>query len=404
MIHCRVDPSTCVESFIPTTSSSSTTTNTTSTGNSTKGKVRKQIMKDGTIKIIHDDTTSSSSGKDLGFRKGMLPLRDMKMHWTLSEFTEMDNQYTFKIKRQEEAWAKSVSLDSASCAGFQSYLREFNFQRQRFGFLYGTFLDVEEGEDGEGKTRVKVEAIYEPPQEADPNSPEGFVPLEDEHEEKVEELAKMLGLKRVGWIFGHPPREDGFQMSAAEVVMAAEFQLEAAEGVNPTPFVSVKVTVGTDGNASFEAFQMSKQCMEMVAEGALEVGPQPGFCNVNETFTVIQEGKESKNVENNFFLTLVPIEQHDSEMFVCQFPKANRDHGVAQTHDEMKRQLSKSGSQGWNFIDLLSDFGLLLFLSNFLDFATDMPKICKSVVNRDVPLDEGYKIIIASMAGMDGSY
>lgn len=32
------------------------------------------------------------------------------------------------------------------------------------------------------------------------------------------------------------------------------------------------MTAEADGNAHFDAFQVSKQCMEMVAEGALEVG------------------------------------------------------------------------------------------------------------------------------------
>jgi len=168
--------------------------------------------------------------------------------------------------------------------------------------------------------------------------------------------------------------------------------------------VTVKVTVGDDGNASFEAFQMSLQCMEMVAESALDVGPQPGFSYVNDTFTLIQEGKESKTAENNFFLTLVPIVQHTSQTFICEFPLANRDHGMPQTKDQMKRQLAKSGKQGWEFIDLLSDFALLLYLCNFLDLKSDMPKICLSVTDREVPLDEGYKIIIASAAGMDSSY
>jgi nuclear protein localization family protein 4 len=91
--------------------------------------------------------------------------------------------------------------------------------------------------------------------------------------------------------------------------MAAELQLEAADGVQPTPLVAIKVTVVDDAHASFEAFQMSKLCMEMAAEQALEVGPKPGFCYVNETFTAIQEGKDSETIDNNFFLMLVPIVQ-----------------------------------------------------------------------------------------------
>ena len=70
----------------------------------------------------------------------------------------------------------------------------------------------------------------------------------------------------------------------------------------------------------------------------------------------------------------------------------------------MKRQLSKSGQSGWTFVDLLSDFALLLYLCKFLDVQTDMAKICESVKDREILLDDGYKIIISSMAGMDGSY
>ena len=144
---------------------------------------------------------------------------------------------------------------------------------------------------------------------------------------------------------------------------------------------------------------------EMVAEEALELGEDPKVCVINETFTAIQEGKESKTVDNNFFLTVVPIVQHTSEMFVSQFPKMNRDLDDRQpSHDELKKQLSKSNTAGWTFVDLLADFSLLLYLCKFLDMQNDIPKICESVVNRDRPLDDGYKLIIASMAGMDSAY
>ena len=367
MIHCRVDPATCAES------------------SGQVGNMKKTIGKDGNIAMVHDTNDKN------GFRKGMMPLRDMKMQWTLNDFMVLDSQYEFKIKRQESAVCTQVSLDTTSVGDFQTYLRRFNFQRQRVGFLYGSF---------EPENKVKVEAIYEPPQEID--SEQGFVLLDDENEERVENLAEMLGLKRVGWIVGHPPREDGFVLSANEVILAAELQLEAAGGIDEdTPFVTVKVTVADDGNVSVEAFQVSKQCMTMVAEEALETGNNPGFCVVNDTFTAIQEGKPSKTVENNFFLAVVPIVQHNSDTFVAQFPKSNRDmDDRVPSKDELKRQLSKSGSAGWAFCDLLSDFNLLIYLQPFLE--SDMPKVCEAIVAREIP--EGYKIIIASIAGMDGSY
>jgi nuclear protein localization family protein 4 len=251
-----------------------------------------------------------------------------------------------------------------------------------------------------------VEAIYEPPQEVDATAAEGFQVLEDPDETKVNDIAALLGLTRVGWIFGHEPRPTGYVLSSAEVIMAAEFQLEAAGGVEETPFCTCAVSQGQDGLVSVEAFQVSQQCMAMVAEEALEIfTDDPKFTKVNETFTAIQEGKASPTVENNFFLTVVPIVQHTSETFVADFPRPNRDlDDRVPSHDEMKRHLQQSGSAGWTFEDRLADFSLLLYLSKFLDIHADFPKICASVVDRSVPLDDGYKLIIKSMAGMDGSY
>jgi len=458
MVHCRVDASTCA---------TSDSTDCTADGTAPQQQQQQQqpqqqhsrrvIGADGSIQLVPVDDAHARSSQS-GFRDGMLPLRDMKMQWTLQEFVDMDNQFVFKIQRQKERWVGEggVSLDQKSADGFQRYLRNFAFQRHRFGLLYGRYVDEEEEEEeGEASGNTKrpkvstgttlsgnvvvesiddmgtpstnapppkkkrnkkviVEAIYEPPQQPDPSSPEGYTLLPDPTEPHVDAIASHLNLRRVGWIFGHPPRDDALQLTSSEILTAAELQLEDADGVEETPFVTVKVTQGTSakgegdnggGDVSFEAFQVSQQCMAMVAEGALEVGDEPGECRVASTFTALQEGKESRTVENSFFLTVVPIVQHVSDVMVCEFPGANREHdGREQSHGEMKRQLEKSGTAGWTFIDLLADFNLLIYLCNFLDVETDLLKICESIADRDVPLNEGHKLIIASMAGLDGNY
>lgn len=66
-----------------------------------------------------------------GFRPGMMPLSSIKKHWTLSEFMDLDARFNFTLKRQEEAWCKGVSLDTASVNSFQTYMRRLDFQRQR---------------------------------------------------------------------------------------------------------------------------------------------------------------------------------------------------------------------------------------------------------------------------------
>jgi nuclear protein localization protein 4 homolog len=52
---------------------------------------------------------------------------------------------------------------------------------------------------------VKVECIYEPPQETTDTS---FTLLDDPKADRVTALAGLLGLRKVGWIFAHPPREE----------------------------------------------------------------------------------------------------------------------------------------------------------------------------------------------------
>ena len=58
------------------------------------------------------------------------------------------------------------------------------------------------------------------------------------------------------------------------------------------------------------------------------------------------------------------------------------------------------GKEGWTFSQLLGDFQLLLYLTNFLG-VEDLPLLCRAVTDRERPLDEGYQILLRSIAGMD---
>lgn len=87
----------------------------------------KKITKDGNIVAQDIDTVLNSSG----FRPGMMPLRSMKMQWTLNEFVSLDSQFEFKIKAQEKAFCTKVSVDSAIISDFQNYMRNFDFRVMR---------------------------------------------------------------------------------------------------------------------------------------------------------------------------------------------------------------------------------------------------------------------------------
>ena len=350
-----------------------------------EAKAPRKVDADGTVRAMDYEEVAQSKG----FRPGMLPLRSMKMQWTLTDFLEMDEKFVYRLKRQEQAFCRGVSVETHVANDFQALLRQTAFHQCRVGYLYGSFTEED---------KVVVKAMYEPPQRGTAVDVEL---LDDPRAAVVEKLAGQLGLERVGWVFGHPPREEGFHFASPEIFMAAEGQLEAAEGVGDTPYVTLMVSCDEDGQATFEGYQVSKQCMEMVAEGVLEVGENPGECRVNETFTVIVEAKAQEAVDNDWFLANVPIEQHESEELVYTFPAANReDLGVIQTQDHLRAQLEGSGSQGWSLVDKIADFHLLLYLCNILSIDDDLPRIAQSIRDREVPLDDGFVILLNNLAGL----
>ena len=101
MIYCGVVPETCAEAKPPAAAASSGSggddapTSATAGGG---GTMKRVIGKDGSIKLVPAEEADGTGGDDgRGFRKGQMALRDMKMQWTLAEFTAMDDQYVFKV-------------------------------------------------------------------------------------------------------------------------------------------------------------------------------------------------------------------------------------------------------------------------------------------------------------------
>lgn len=66
----------------------------------------------------------------------------------------------------------------------------------------------------------------------------------------------------------------------------------------------------------------------------------------------------------------------------------------------LKQQLSLAGSEGWTLSELLGDFHLLLFLTDFLDMS-ELRVICQSVLDRERPLGEGHVALLRAIAGLD---
>jgi hypothetical protein len=88
----------------------------------------KTISKSGDIVLQNYDNISNSNG----FRPGMLPLKSMKKHWTLSEFISLDEQFEFRLKAPDKSAVALASVDKLLMEEFVTYMKSYNFQRMRW--------------------------------------------------------------------------------------------------------------------------------------------------------------------------------------------------------------------------------------------------------------------------------
>jgi nuclear protein localization protein 4 homolog len=219
-----------------------------------------------------------------------------------------------RVTRQEAALCSAASFDRDAANSFQLHVAEsLAFAVKRAGFLYGR-VDADTKE-------VFVDFIYEPPQQG---SEDVVQLMRDPNEEgRVDAIAQGLGMRRVGLVFtqavGRKASDTGeYTMSNREVVQAAQLQ---AEGAIPEWITAiVKLVVGDDGTGDvhFEAFQMSEICVKLFKDGVMETevgdNDDPRLSKMRKE--VVAGGKDTMEVDNDFFLVPVKISDHQVYSFI----------------------------------------------------------------------------------------
>ncbi|CAO2827010.1 unnamed protein product [Amaranthus hypochondriacus] len=294
-----------------------------------------------------------------------------------------------RVTRQENPHCELVSFDRDAANAFQHYVNDsLAFAVKRGGFMYGTVSE-------EGK--VEVDFIYEPPQMG---QEERLVLMRDSEEEKlVDAIADGLGMRKVGFIFTQAVGQDqkGYTMSYLEVAQASE--LHAESGLKEWVTALVKLKVNDDGGADvhFEAFQMSDMCIRLFKENWFDLESIKEGENVDPKVSrmkkeVVVGGKDVKEVDNDFFLVVVKIFDHQGPLS-STFPIENRNFPV--TTKALKTHLERTKSQP--FVKRISDFHLLLTLARFLDVNADIPALA-ACVRSETAVPEGYQLLIESIA------
>jgi len=289
-----------------------------------------------------------------------------------------------RVERQKDAGCALLSIDRNAAAQFQAYVgAAMAFSAPRCGWMYGT-ADDEKG--------VHVDFIYEPPQQAD-KLDRFHVETSEEEKDAVETIAAALGVKKVGVILAQSQKPRDYIMSDFEIEWMAREQAMGDQRF-VTAVVSLQSFEDENGKENkevhFEAFQLSDTCMKLYREGWFVSQEEPsGITRVKDD--VIVAGKDVREIDNDFFLVPVKITDYASSLS-CSFPIENR--LTAYDAGELKAYLKRTSGKDFN--QKLSDFHLLFFLSKHLDI-NDVKIIAESI-RANVPIMDGYRIIIESIA------
>uniref|UniRef100_A0A8C9S5Z6 Nuclear protein localization protein 4 homolog n=1 Tax=Scleropages formosus TaxID=113540 RepID=A0A8C9S5Z6_SCLFO len=274
------------------------------------------------------------------------------------------------LNRQKYRHVDNIMFENHTIADrFLDFWRKTG--NQRMGYLYGRYTEHKDIPLG---IRAEVAAIYEPPQIGTQNSLEL---LDDPRAAAVEEIAAKLGLRKVGWIFTdllsedtrigtvrYTRNKDTYFLSAEECITAGDFQNRhpnpcrlSPDGHFGSKFVTVVATGGPDNQVHFEGYQVSNQCMALVRDECLlpcRDAPELGYA---------KESTTEQYVPDVFYKipTTFPKDPVYTFSSTQRFPIENRDVlGETQDFHSLATYLSQSSSA--SFLDVVSDFHLLLFL------------------------------------------
>jgi len=248
-------------------------------------------------------------------------------------------------------------------------------QEKRVGIVYGYYAEDPDYKNG---VRAIVETIYEPPQKGDISS---FEFLPDEYEFKVDALAQALGLERIGWIF--TSIDPHSILTSYEVRIAARLhQLHVAEhhtGYKVSKFITIVLRPNQANNDEIvpDVYMVSDQAQALEKDGVFGEPQTRKELPVREPIdsndilpTVIQEGKEVKNIAPEFFVVNVAHGQPKNNNFAvvkhADFPVENRI--IAQKPGDVKIYLAKYKKE--KSYERFSDFHLLVYIMKLIDVET----------------------------------
>ena len=276
-----------------------------------------------------------------------------------------------------------VEIDNDAASIFQTFVMQRQWKLQRYGIMYGKYNEKE--------NKIVVHSVYEPEQQGSETS---FEPLSDAREERVDRLAKMLGLRRVGLIITHPPRNvNEIVLSGKELMMLAREQSRFGDecvllAVSPNPETM---------QINAHAWQASQQCVHLYQIGLLFEHPADiRFCQSREPLELAQEDTDQKGhkkciikepshaVDTRWMTGPTAVGSITSDVIGSRFVRISRPGEAPPDFSNVKNFFEDPKRKHRPFVEKIADFHILIYLMESLfDINSDMPLICQSILAKD---------------------
>ncbi|SCU87212.1 LAME_0D09208g1_1 [Lachancea meyersii CBS 8951] len=298
---------------------------------------------------------------------------------------------------------------------------------QRFGFIYGQYAPYSATPLG---IIAKAEAIYEPPQHDEADGITMDMELVEREMAKVDEIAKEMGLLRIGMIFTDltdagkgngsvlcKRHKDSFFLSSLEVIMAARQQLKkpnvckfSEQGIYSSKFVTCVISGNIEEDIDISTYQVSTDAEALVQADMITGSTHPSMAYINDT-------NEDRYVPEMFYMRRneygLLVKENAKPAFpvdyllvslthgfptadapsvpkfssVTGFPWANRQIlGHSQDYSQLKAYLYEAATSGDFHLlqQKLSNFHLLLYINSLQILGPQEWKLlCKAATAED---------------------
>ncbi|CAJ1009209.1 putative NPL4 family [Leishmania naiffi] len=351
------------------------------------------------------------------------------------------SQLMAAIDQTRVRWVPSrtqlVKVDAQSINIFQSFVAQMDWKLQRYAVLYGLYDDATH--------TIEVHAVYEPEQHG---STYAFDPLPDAHMDKVEKIAKALGLRRVGVACTHPMRDpEHILLNYRELLLCTKEQsrygdecalLTVAPAAMPSTESSGNTSAPgellTDSAAavsgatceptivvSCQAWQTSPQCVHLYRLGVLQKPPggeealqdaekaRQVHCTmpleVAQTETDPSGHRRfvtkspSTEIDTRWFTSYIAVQQFVSPIVRGAFMRLSRPGMPPPALQNLRNYMNDPKRKGMSFAERIADFHVLVYLLTQVFTTDDELRTLCSVARTKMMTEEAanYQAILQGM-------